>query len=81
MSDKVKKFLAKLNSQELLRVSAVVDQIVDNDMTKLDAKALKGKAGYIRVRVGRVRIICKQVNGGYEVLHITYRDERTYKNL
>lgn len=81
MSDKTRKFLAKLNAKELSRVRAALQHIAFGNLDELDVKALKGKQGYIRIRVGRVRIICKQVEGVYEVLHITNRNEKTYKDL
>lgn len=81
MSDKVKKFLAKLNAKELSRVHLTLQQIDSGNLDGLNVKVLKGKLGYIRIRVGRVRIICEQVNGVYQVLHITNRNEKTYKDL
>jgi mRNA-degrading endonuclease RelE of RelBE toxin-antitoxin system len=81
MSDKTKKFLAKLSAKELARVRAALQHIALGELETLDVKALKGKPGYIRIRAGRVRIICKQVHDGYEVLHITNRNEKTYKGL
>lgn len=81
MSDKIKKFLAKLSAKELARVREALRQIASGDLDGLDVKSLKGKLGYIRIRVGRVRIICRQVDEDYEVLHITNRNEKTYKDL
>lgn len=81
MSDKIKKFLAKLSSKELATIREALRQIANADLTGLDVKSLKGKSGYIRIRVGRVRIICRQVDDEYEVLHITSRNKKTYKNL
>ncbi len=81
MSDKIKKFLHKLSAKELARVREALQHIVQGNLDALDVKSLKGKPGYIRVRVGRIRIICRLVGNEYEVLHITNRDEKTYKNL
>lgn len=81
MADKIKKFLARLSAKELARVREALRHIAKGDLDGLDVKSLKGKSGYIRIRVGRVRIICRQVGGEYEVLHITNRNEKTYKDL
>lgn len=81
MSDKTRKFLARLNAKELDRVRAALRQIARSNLDELDVKVLKGRPGHIRVRVGRVRIICKRVDNIYEVLHITNRNEKTYKDL
>lgn len=81
MSDKIKKFLAKLSARDLSRVRDALCLIESGDLSDLDAKSLKGKSGYIWIRVGRIRIICLQRGGDYEILHITNRNEKTYKNL
>lgn len=81
MSDKIKKFLNKLSSKELARVREALQYIAQGDVDTLDVKSIKGKPGYIRVRVGRIRIICRQEGDKYGVLHITNRNEKTYKDL
>ncbi len=81
MSDKAKKFLAKLSTKELARVRAILSKIANDDRAGLDVKSLKGRPGYIRIRVDRVRIICLKVGGEYEVLHITNRNEKTYRDM
>ena len=81
MSDKIKKFLAKLSAKDLSMIRETLQLIENGEIDNLDVKSLKGRTGYIRIRVGRVRIICLQRGGNYEVLHITNRNENTYKNL
>ncbi len=81
MSDKIKKFLGKLSARELARVREALRCIAQGNLDMLDVKSLKGKPGYVRIRVGGVRIICQLVGGEYEVLHITNRNERTYKDI
>ncbi len=81
MSDKLKKFLTRLSAKDLARVRMALMLLQSGDLSRLDVKALTGKPGFIRVRVGRVRIICKRLDEGYEILHITNRNEKTYKGL
>lgn len=81
MSDKIKKFLGKLSARELTRVREALQCIAQGNLDMLDVKSLKGRPGYVRIRVGRVRVICRLVGGEYEVLHITNRNERTYKDI
>jgi mRNA-degrading endonuclease RelE of RelBE toxin-antitoxin system len=81
VSDKIRKFLSKLSAKDLAAVRQAMCAISTHQLEGLDVKSLKGKPGYIRVRVGRVRIICRLVKDQYVVLHIANRDEKTYKNL
>lgn len=81
MSDKIKKFLNKLITKELARVREALQCIARGDLGVLEVKSLKWKPGYIRVRVGNIRIICRLVGDKYEVLHITNRNEKTYRGI
>lgn len=80
MSDKTKKFLAKLSAKELAAVRKALYLVSLNQLDGLNVKSLRGKPGFIRIRVGRVRIICQLVDEQYEVIHIAKRDEKTYKD-
>ena len=80
-ADKIKKFLNKLITKELARVREALQCIARGDLGVLEVKSLKGKPGYIRVRVGSIRIICRLVGDKYEVLHITNRNEKTYRGI
>ncbi len=81
MSDKLKKFLARLSTKDLARVSVALALLQAGDLSTLDVKVLTGKPGFIRVRVGRLRIICRRRSAGYEIIHIANRNENTYKDL
>ncbi len=81
MSNKLRKFLARLSAKDLARVRATLVLLESGDLNGLDVKALTGKPGFIRVRVGRVRIICQRRDKSYEIFHITNRNEKTYKDL
>lgn len=81
MADRIKKFLKSLNAKDLAKVHEAAGVIAAGDFSRVNVKALKGKPGYLRIRVGRVRIIAKRIDGGYEIVHITNRNEKTYKDM
>jgi len=81
VSDKIQKFLAKLSSRELEKILAVTVRIQAADFGGLNIKPMKGHKGFFRVRVGRVRIIFKLTAKGYEIIHITNRDDQTYRDF
>ena len=80
MGTKIQKFLAKLAAQDLAKIITAIEKIKAGDFTGLNVKPLKGHKGCFRIRIGRVRIICKISKAGYEILHITNRDDQTYRN-
>lgn len=82
MADKIAKLLAKLSSKQRTLILAVIQKLIDNDLTGLDIKSLQGKSGLYRVRVGDYRIIfSNDVKRGIMIRSIAKRDERTYKNV
>jgi mRNA-degrading endonuclease RelE of RelBE toxin-antitoxin system len=81
MSDKIQKFLAKLTKSELERVIAVMVRIEGGLVDDLNMKPIKGKKGFYRVRVERVRIIYRLTEKGNEIVHVTNRNEKTYRDF
>lgn len=81
MSDKIQKFLAKLPAPELEKILAVIVGIKKTQLDGLDIKPIKGKKGYFRARVGRVRIIYRLTASGNEIVHVTNRNEKTYRDF
>lgn len=82
MADKIAKMLAKLSAKQRALIMAVLRQLVSNELDGLNIKALQGKPGMYRVRVGDYRIIfMKDAKRGIVVHSIAMRDERTYKSL
>ena len=81
MSDKIRKFLAKLPTRELVRVETAIKAITSGNLGTLNVKPIKGKQGYCRVRIGRVRIIYRKLNNHNEVVHVNNRDNQTYRNF
>lgn len=82
MPDKITKLLAKLSTKDLKRINATIERIAKLQLEGLDIKALKGRSGVYRIRVGNYRIIfsidqSKKTN----ILSIGRRNEGTYGDL
>ena len=82
MADKIAKLLASLQPKQLRLLLPVIDQVLSNNFKGLNIKALKGRKGFFRVRVGNYRIIFKvQKNQKVNIVFIGKRNEKTYKDL
>jgi mRNA-degrading endonuclease RelE of RelBE toxin-antitoxin system len=82
MSDKITKFLRKLSSKELARVSKYKERIEANNLTGMNIKKLVGHETLFRARLGRIRIIFEKVDDGRcEIKIIDFRDDQTYRDF
>lgn len=81
MADKIKKLLAKLNSQERELVKLLILRVKLDDTLGLDIKQLKGHTDLFRVRKGRLRIVYKKDANSFLIVRIDRRNEKTYKDL
>lgn len=79
--NETEKLLKKLNSSTRNQIERTLLKIYANQLDGLDIKALKGSKGVYRVRVGRYRIIYRQIAAKNELISIGLRNEKTYKNL
>lgn len=81
MADKITKLLAKLSARELKQVREIIHRIISSDISGLDVKKLKGQTNIFRVRRGNLRIIFqKRGDAEPEILQISRRNEKTYRN-
>lgn len=81
MTDKIKKFLAKLSPKELRMVRELTTRILADDLKGLNVVQLKGSANVFRVKKGRLRIIFQtNRDAKNNILTIDRRNEKTYKN-
>lgn len=79
--DKIEKFLRTLRKKEQEALLLVMLQI-KSDFRKIPhLKALSGKKGWYRIRIGRYRIIFTVEKDKVEIRRITKRDENTYRGL
>jgi len=81
MADKIKKLLAKLNTQERELVKLLILRVKLDDTLGLDIKQLKGHTDLFRVRKGRLRIVYKKDANSFLIVRIDRRNEKTYKDL
>jgi len=82
MSDKITKFLRKLSSRELDKISKIKDKITINNLNGMNVKKLSGHANLYRVRIGRIRIIFENIDKDTNsIKKIDFRDDKTYRDF
>lgn len=79
--DKNQKFLKRLSSKEFSAVEIILRKILSKDTTGLDIKKLSGYSDIYRVRTGNIRIIFLDDKRHTEVLEISRRSEKSYKDF
>lgn len=79
--DKNLKFLKRLSNKEFKLVEKALQMIVLRDTSSLDVKKLSGYRDIYRVRTGTIRIIFLDTGDYTEILEISRRSEKTYKDL
>jgi len=80
--NKIKKALRKLHKKKRQALRLIFKQLSQDYRSVPGVKAIRGKKGWFRVRVGRYRIIFELRANGNLVLHdLIKRDDQTYKNL
>jgi len=77
--DDVLKFLQKLTKSERQKIIIVLRKIIENDQTAQDIKKRRGFEGIFRVRAERIRIVCRVLSAGVEILQVGFRSEDTYR--
>ena len=79
--DKIEKFFHKLSKKEQEAMLLLLQQI-SSDYTKIPGLLkLQGHNHLYRVRMGNYRIIFKIIGNKKEIIRISKRNEKTYKNL
>jgi mRNA-degrading endonuclease RelE of RelBE toxin-antitoxin system len=76
--DKIQKALAKLSDSERLKIKIVLEKINSGIVIGLDLKKLKGRDDVYRVRIGKIRIIYRQVGDKIFILAVERRNDNTY---
>ncbi len=79
MTDKITKFLLKLNAKQRAAVLAAMEQVQIGNDVGLKLKKLRGHDDVYRVRIGRVRIIFHQAGDKRRILDTNFRDDNTYR--
>lgn len=79
--NKTEKLLQKLNASTRGQIEMALLRLYAGELEGLDIKKIKGSTEIYRLRVGKYRVIYKQLNGRNELVEISLRNEKTYKNL
>ena len=77
--DKIDKFLKKLDAQESDKVARTIADILSCTFDGYDRKKLKGYRDIYRIRIGTIRIIYRELADDIEVLEVSRRSEKTYR--
>jgi mRNA-degrading endonuclease RelE of RelBE toxin-antitoxin system len=79
--DKIAKALQNLLPKERELLKVILLKIQSDAWDGLDLKKLKNCDDIFRIRKGKLRIIFKKkVDGGYSILTIERRSDKTYNN-
>lgn len=79
--DKNLKFLKRLSNKEFKLVEKALQMIVLRDTSNLDVKKLSGYRDIYRVRTSTIRIIFLDTGDYTEILEISRRSEKSYKDF
>ncbi len=79
--DRNEKFLKKLSDREFANLSKTLKLIKLGETKTLDIKKLSGHSDVYRVRNGQIRIIFLANREKIDILEISRRDDKTYRNF
>lgn len=66
--DRITKFLRKLDLKRQAHVQSVADLIVRDELAGLDIKPIKGRKGWYRCRIGKIRLLFLHTDTGQNIL-------------
>ena len=76
MTDKIEKFIKKLDSQTKERLFKKIEEILKDPFSQRKLKKLKGSEDLFRTRIGDIRIIIKISKDKLpEIVNIDYRKD------
>ncbi len=81
MSDAITKFISKLTKEEKKIVFGIIERILKNELTGLNAKKLVGSADIFRIRKGKFRVIYKKTKTDCLIISVERRSEKTYRDF
>ncbi len=80
--NKLEKALSKLSANERNHIEVLINQLASRVLQEnADIKKLKGAQNVFRIRKGRLRIMYREEKEAIEVLEISLRSEKTYRNI
>ena len=76
MTDKIQKFIDKLDSKTKARIISILESILESPFSIPNLKKLRGKKNLYRIRIGKIRIIFKiSSNKKPEIVDIDFRGD------
>lgn len=81
MTDKIQKFLRKLDAKQEKRLREIIEKVKHGQLAGLDIKPIAGQKGWYRCRAGKIRIIFIRTGAGQHVIYeINFRGQ-AYQGL
>ncbi|NOY35637.1 MAG: type II toxin-antitoxin system RelE/ParE family toxin [bacterium] len=78
--DKIDKALKRMGPDERKAIKPLLEKILNNDLSNLDIKKLRGYDGVFRIRKGNVRIIYRiDQSDKIFIIAIERRTSKTYR--
>lgn len=69
MTDRITKFLNKLDAPQRAKLRAIITAIAANKLAGFDVKPLAGRKGWFRCRSGKIRIIFVRTSAGKHIIY------------
>jgi len=79
--NKIEKFLAKLGEPRRDLVLELIHKIRIGNLKDLDVKKLEGESDVFRLKKGEFRIIYSRVGDEVNIISVTRRSEKTYRDF
>lgn len=79
--NKLDKFFSKLDRNNRIFLLELASRIRAGDLQGLNIKKLEGHSSFYRLKKGDFRIIYKKEGDGIEIISVTRRSEKTYRDF
>jgi len=79
--NKIDKFLAKLGNPDFDFVLELIRKIRSGDLQGLNVKKLEGHTSTFRLKKGHFRIIYEKKGQSIDLVSVTRRSEKTYRDF
>ena len=79
--DKLNKFFSKLDNTKRIFLLELTSRIKSGDLQGLNIKKLEGHSSTYRLKKGDFRIIYYKNDSGIEIVSVTRRSEKTYRDF
>ncbi len=73
MTDRIKKFIAKLDTKTKEKIAQKTKALVKDPFNQRDIKKISGSKNFYRLRVGDIRVIYKITKDQVKIIDVDYR--------